>query len=81
LLLLRHFQPFLYRLITDLCIVKYKNDKDSINYIHLQLTDETKVLLSSSDKPISEIAYGLGFEHLIQKVSYDEIINNTLPIY
>lgn len=37
--------------------------KTTQEHIHLQLVDRAKTLLWSSDKPISEIAYDLGFEH------------------
>lgn len=37
--------------------------KTTQEHIHLQLVDSAKTLLWSSDKPISEIAYDLGFEH------------------
>jgi AraC family transcriptional regulator, transcriptional activator of pobA len=37
--------------------------KTTQEYIHLALTDKAKSLLWNTNKPISEIAYELGFEH------------------
>lgn len=37
--------------------------KTTQEYIHLQLIDKAKSLLWSTQKPVSEIAYTLGFEH------------------
>lgn len=56
---------------TELCLspnylsdlLKRNTGKTTQEYIHLQLIDKAKMLLWSSEKSISEIAYTLGFEH------------------
>jgi len=45
----------------DPCI-KYSR-KTTIEHIHLKLVEKAKNLLLGTSKPISEIAYELGFEH------------------
>ena len=44
-------------------LLKRYTGKSTQEHIHLQLTDKAKTLLWGSNKPISEIAYELGFEH------------------
>ena len=44
-------------------LLKRYTGKSTQEHIHLQMTEKAKNLLWSSDKPISEIAYQLGFEH------------------
>ncbi len=47
--------------LSDL-LLKYTG-KTTLEHIHLQLIDRAKHLLWSTDKPVSAIAYELGFEH------------------
>lgn len=44
-------------------LLKRYTGKSTQEQIHLQLIEKAKTLLWSSDKPISEIAFDLGFEH------------------
>jgi AraC family transcriptional activator of pobA len=48
--------------LTDL--LSKHTGKSTLEHIHLQLVERAKEMLWSSQKSISEIAYGLGFEHL-----------------
>lgn len=44
-------------------LLKRYTGKSTQEHIHLQLTEKAKTLLWGSDKPISDIAFELGFEH------------------
>ncbi|EDM34631.1 transcriptional regulator [Pedobacter sp. BAL39] len=56
---------------TELCLsanylsdlLKRHTGKTTQEHIHFQLVDKAKVMLWDSDRPVSEIAYELGFEH------------------
>ncbi len=44
-------------------IVKHNTDKTALTLIHEYVLDEAKILLTTSNKTISEISYTLGFEY------------------
>lgn len=44
-------------------LLKKFTGKTTQEYIHLQMINKAKALLWGSGKSVSEIAYGLGFEH------------------
>lgn len=44
-------------------LLKRNTGKTTQEHIHLQLIDKAKAMLWSTDKPVSGIAYDLGFEH------------------
>jgi AraC-like DNA-binding protein len=44
-------------------LLKKNTGKTAQEHIHAQLMDKAKLLLWSSEKPVSEIAYDLGFAH------------------
>ncbi len=44
-------------------LLKKYTGKTTQEHIHLQVVEKAKSLLWGSNKPISEIAYALGFEH------------------